>query len=177
MMTPSLLGIALLCLSAMPAAMADDYHNKFPKYCGDERYSHWYQTGRYCIRYFNTPLSFSDAESACSQKASGSHLLSVHSEQANDDALAIVLKFNPSSPRTWLGGQRDGQSNDFIWTDGSFWNFEKWVPGQPDDASNVESCVEMNWKNLGEWNDDQCMKRKPFICAFKRHKWQQEPDN
>ncbi|XP_072554036.1 lectin-like isoform X2 [Paramormyrops kingsleyae] len=165
MRTPSLLGIALLCLSAMPAAM-DDVHHNFLKQC-DGQHKDWYQTGRYCIRYFNTPLSFSDAEFACRQKASGSHLVPLHDEQANEDVLAIVLKFNPSSPRTWLGGQRVGQTNKFMWTDGSPWNFEKWVPGQPD-TGNIENCVEMNWKNLGEWNDERCTNQKPFVCAFER---------
>ncbi|XP_048861446.1 lectin-like isoform X1 [Brienomyrus brachyistius] len=173
MRTPSLLGIALLCLSAMPAAMDDDNVDvdlHFPKRCGGQRY--WQKVGRYCAKYFNTPSSFADAESACRQAASGGHLVSVHDEQTNADVLAIVLEYNPSSPRIWLGGQRFGQSNTFIWTDGSPWDFEKWVPDQPDNAGNHENCVEMNWKDLGEWNDDWCIKRKPFICAFKWQKWQ-----
>ncbi|XP_048861449.1 lectin-like [Brienomyrus brachyistius] len=184
MRTPSLLGVALLCLFAMAAATDDDhsvsveenqnYLSNILKQCRNGHYKDWYQTGSYCIKYFNTPRSFADAESACRHAASGSRLVSVHDEQTNADVLAVVLKYNSSSPRIWLGGQRLGQSKKFIWTDGSLWNFKKWVPGQPDDTQNIENCVEMNWKILGEWNDVRCTDQKPFVCAFKWQKRQQE---
>ncbi|XP_048826638.1 lectin-like [Brienomyrus brachyistius] len=169
MRTPSLLGVALLWLFAMPAATDDDHQH--PSNSCDGQYKDWTQIGQVCAKYFNTPSSFADAESACRQAASGGHLVSVHDEQTNAAVLAIVLKYNPSSPRTWMGGERVGQSSTFTWTDGSSWDFEKWVPGQPSNSGNHENCVEMNWKNLGQWNDDWCIKQKPFICAFQ---WQHQ---
>ncbi|XP_048826642.1 lectin-like [Brienomyrus brachyistius] len=176
MRTPSLLGVALLCLFAMPAATDDGSvsvearqycASNFPKPCGVKNFKDWYKVGPYCAKYFNTPSSFPDAEFACRQKAAGGHLVSVHEEQANSDVLCIVMKYNYSSPRIWLGAMELFQSKKFIWTDGSLWNFEKWVPGQPDNTHNAEDCVEMNWNNTGLWNDDSCERKKNFVCSFK----------
>ncbi|XP_072554034.1 lectin-like isoform X2 [Paramormyrops kingsleyae] len=176
MMTPSLLGIALLCLSAMPAAMDDgsvsvdvqqNCGSNFPKRCLVRNYEDWYGVGPYCVKYFNKPCSFADAEFACREKVTGGHLVSVHDEQANSGVNCIVMKYNYSLPRIWLGGMELFQSKKFIWTDGSVWDFKKWVPGQPDNTNNTEDCVEMNWKNLGSWNDDRCAVKKTFICSFK----------
>ncbi|XP_072554043.1 ladderlectin-like [Paramormyrops kingsleyae] len=168
MRTPSLLGIALLCLSAMPAAMDDGNQNSL-KQC-DGQHKDWYRTGQYCIRYFNTPCSFDVAESTCSQ-TSGAHLVSVHSSQENEDVFSLLGSAS-SAPRIWLGGYRDGQSNNFIWKDGSNWDYQNWVPGQPSYTSHTENCVEMNWKNQKQWNDDLCSNKKPFVCAFLRQQGQ-----
>uniref|UniRef100_A0A3B3Q4E7 C-type lectin domain-containing protein n=1 Tax=Paramormyrops kingsleyae TaxID=1676925 RepID=A0A3B3Q4E7_9TELE len=120
--------------------------SNFPKRCRVRKYEDWYKVGPYCVKYFNTSCSFPDAEFACREKATGGHLVSVHDEQANSDVNCIVMKYNYSSPRIWLGGMELFQSKKFIWTDGSVWDFKKWVPGQPDNTNNTEDCVEMNWK-------------------------------
>uniref|UniRef100_A0A3B3Q1W8 C-type lectin domain-containing protein n=1 Tax=Paramormyrops kingsleyae TaxID=1676925 RepID=A0A3B3Q1W8_9TELE len=97
----------------------------------------------YCIQLNRSSVY----QFACREKATGGHLVSVHDEQANSDVNCIVMKYNYSSPRIWLGGMELFQSKKFIWTDGSVWDFKKWVPGQPDNTNNTEDCVEMNWKS------------------------------
>jgi len=56
------------------------------------------------------------------------------------------------------------QSGRFVWTDGSFWNYQIWTPGEPNHRfSNREDCVEMNWNR----------KQRGFffkICNFKKPK-------
>ncbi|KAG9345584.1 hypothetical protein JZ751_008728 [Albula glossodonta] len=139
----------------------------FPKACDLKTFEDWYRVGSYCMKYFNTPLNFSDAEFNCRSKAPGGHLVSVHDSNANTDLLCIVMKYNASHPRIWMGGMELFMSNKFVWTDGSPWNFQMWVPGQPDNTQNKEDCVEMNWGNNGKWNDDRCHLKKTFVCSFK----------
>uniref|UniRef100_A0A3B3SFD4 C-type lectin domain-containing protein n=1 Tax=Paramormyrops kingsleyae TaxID=1676925 RepID=A0A3B3SFD4_9TELE len=110
----------------------------------------WVQTGSqskptsvlllYCIQ-----INCSCVQFTCSQ-APGTHLISVHNSQANEDVFSLLGSAS-SAPRIWLGGYRDGQSNKFIWKDGSVWDYQNWVPGQPSYTSHTENCVEMNWKS------------------------------
>ncbi|XP_018610475.2 C-type lectin lectoxin-Thr1-like [Scleropages formosus] len=138
----------------------------FPKACKLNDYQDWYQISSFCVKYFSTPANFSDAEFSCRSKAPGGHLVSVHNDQANTNLLCLVMKYNYTNPRVWLGALELFTSNQFIWTDGSEWNFQFWVPGQPDNTANQEDCVEMNWKNTGHWNDDRCHVKKSYMCSF-----------
>ncbi|KAL4641710.1 C-type lectin lectoxin-Thr1-like [Arapaima gigas] len=178
MKTECLLVIMVLWLSASTKMLEKDNTavsvdvqqycaNYFPKACNHKNYQDWYQIDSYCMKYFGTPVNFSDAEFSCRNKASRGHLVSVHNDQVNTNLLCLVMKYNYTKPRVWLGGLELFKSNKFIWTDGSLWNFEFWVPGQPDNTGNEEDCVEMNWKNTGHWNDDRCHFLKSYVCSFK----------
>ncbi|XP_041088462.1 lectin-like [Polyodon spathula] len=114
------------------------------------------------------PLCFSP-QFSCRKEAvgKGAHLVSVHSEEANKNIICITMKYNHTSPRVWLGGFELFRSEKFVWIDGSEWNYNPWVPGQPDNTANTEDCVEINWKNTGMWNDDKCSGGKSYICGFK----------
>ncbi|XP_050958297.1 lectin-like [Labeo rohita] len=129
---------------------------------------HWYKMDNYCVRYYNQPLNFSDAEFSCREKAPGAHLVSVHNKKHNEILLDIVKKFNPNNLRIWLGAFELFQSGKFLWLDGSFWDYEIWTTGEPTNIYNSkEECLEMNWKETGRWNDDACSYKKNYICAFK----------
>ncbi|RXN06654.1 lectin-like protein [Labeo rohita] len=108
---------------------------------------HWYKMDNYCVRYYNQPLNFSDAEFSCREKAPGAHLVSVHNKKHNEILLDIVKKFNPNNLRIWLGAFELFQSGKFLWLDGSFWDYEIWTTGEPTNIYNSkEECLEMNWK-------------------------------
>ncbi|XP_028668155.1 lectin-like [Erpetoichthys calabaricus] len=145
-----------------------NFTSNFPRSCPLKNFSDWYVVGSYCVKYFGQPqLNFSEAEFFCRKTVIGGHMVSVHSEEANSQILVLTMKFNASNPRIWMGGLELFRTNRFIWTDGSDWNYDAWVPGQPDNTANIEDCVEMNWKANGKWNDGKCNLEKPFICAFK----------
>ncbi|XP_036407680.1 lectin-like [Megalops cyprinoides] len=153
--------------SGLSVRVKEHCYTQFPPVCDINKYADWYRVGSYCLKYFNTSLNFSDAEFFCRNAAPGGHLVSVHSEQANTDLLCIVMKHNASHPRIWMGGMELFQSNKFIWIDGSRWEYQNWVPGQPDNTRNKEDCVEMNWSRTGKWNDDTCSNKKTVVCSFK----------
>ncbi|XP_010889924.2 C-type lectin lectoxin-Thr1-like [Esox lucius] len=142
---------------------------EMPRACDMSKYSDWYRVGSTCVKYFKTPLNFSMAEMECRSAAPSGHLVSVHNCMVNSDVLCLVKKHNPQNLRFWLGGFELFQSGQYMWTDGSKWDFEEWTPGEPISRwKNREDCVEMNWSHVGKWNDDTCSKKKGYMCAFKR---------
>ncbi|XP_016323573.1 galactose-specific lectin nattectin-like [Sinocyclocheilus anshuiensis] len=141
-----------------------------PKACPMTGYEDWYRVGSRCVKYFSNPLNFTAAEFSCRSKAPGGHLVSVHNSKAIGDVLCIVIKLNPGNLRIWIGGFELFQSGQFIWIDGSFWDFQIWTRGEPNHMyTSSEECVEMNWKEIGRWNDDSCFAKKNYICAFKQN--------
>ncbi|XP_051758946.1 lectin [Ctenopharyngodon idella] len=143
---------------------------RMPKACGVHGFTDWFKVGRYCVKYFSWPQNFTQAEFKCRSKAPGAHLVSVHSYKENNYLLCIVKKFNPRNLRFWLGGFEFFKSGKFFWIDGSFWDYQIWTRGEPNHRyTGTEECVEMNWKEVGRWNDDSCSVKKNYICAFKRH--------
>ncbi|KAK2909084.1 hypothetical protein Q8A67_004921 [Cirrhinus molitorella] len=140
-----------------------------PESCNVYGFTDWYKVGKHCVKYFNNYLNFTDAEFSCRAKAPGAHLVSVHSEEHNGLLLRIVKKFNPNDLRFWLGGFEFFETGKFSWTDGSFWGFQVWTRGEPSIYTSAEECVEMNWKEIGRWNDDDCYAKKNYMCAFKRN--------
>ncbi|XP_050958296.1 lectin-like [Labeo rohita] len=140
-----------------------------PEPCNVFGFTDWYKVGKHCVKYFNKLLNFTDAEFSCRKTAPGAHLVSVHSEEHNDYLLRIVKKLNPNDLRFWLGGFEFFETGKFSWTDGSFWDFQIWTRGEPSIYTSAEECVEMNWKEIGRWNDDDCYAKKNYMCAFKRN--------
>uniref|UniRef100_A0A8C1MW59 C-type lectin domain-containing protein n=1 Tax=Cyprinus carpio TaxID=7962 RepID=A0A8C1MW59_CYPCA len=141
-----------------------------PKPCNVYGFTDWYKVGSVCVKYFDRPLNFTDAEFNCRTKVPGAHLVSVHEEKHNDYLLCIVKKFNPNNLRIWLGAFELFKSGQFLWVDGSNWDFQIWTRGEPNHMyTSIEECAEMNWKEIGRWNDDACHVKKNYICAFKRN--------
>ncbi|XP_073699393.1 lectin-like [Garra rufa] len=138
-----------------------------PKPCNVYGFTNWYKVGSYCVKYFRRPRNFTDAEYNCRTTAPGAHLVSVHSKTDNDLLLCMVKKFSPNNLRFWLGAFELFKSGQFLWLDGSFWDFQIWTRGEPNHMyTSSEECVEMNWKEIGKWNDHSCHVRKSYMCAF-----------
>ncbi|KAG9329801.1 hypothetical protein JZ751_029572, partial [Albula glossodonta] len=146
--------LVLVFLLVSVAAMTIEKRLKefFPQACNKWGYTSWYRVGSYC--------------SNCARQAPGGHLVSLHSEQENSAVLSIIMKYSASSPRTWMGGLQIPSTKTYIWTDGSPWNYDAWVPGEPSHGKQ-EHCLEMNWSEHGKWNDLACWKKLGYMCAFK----------
>ena len=65
----------------------------------------------------------------------------------------------------WLGALRDSGSRDnFVWSDGTPWNYTNWAETQPDDYKGHEDCAQI-WEFYGEqWNDRPCSDLRFFVC-------------
>ncbi|CAJ0563877.1 unnamed protein product, partial [Mesorhabditis spiculigera] len=71
----------------------------------------------------------------------GADLTSIHSDEENrivvemaDTFLDIQDDFSKwTTACTWIGGKRTGPGKtDFVWTDGTKWDYTKWADNQPD---------------------------------------------
>ncbi|KAG9330489.1 hypothetical protein JZ751_024203, partial [Albula glossodonta] len=138
----------------------------FDPACKKANGTNWYKVGSYCVKHFKGPVNFGVAESNCARQAPGGHLVSLHNEEENSAVHCIIMKYSASSPRTWMGGLQIPSTKTYIWTDGSPWDYQAWVPGEPK-QTNSEHCVEMNWKENEKWNDVKCLEELGYVCAFK----------
>ncbi|CAJ0954278.1 unnamed protein product, partial [Mesorhabditis belari] len=122
-------------------------------------------------------VDFATADRTC--RLMNSHLASIHSDEENE--LLLDLGRAGTTMPEWrlvplIGGKRTGPGkNDWIWVDGSPFNYTKWSAGQPDFAANVESCLQL-WPDrmagfgtdtyqLNKWNDYVCdLRYRVAIC-------------
>uniref|UniRef100_A0A671SEJ4 C-type lectin domain-containing protein n=1 Tax=Sinocyclocheilus anshuiensis TaxID=1608454 RepID=A0A671SEJ4_9TELE len=84
----------------------------------------------------------------------------VLSSSHNDYLLCIVKKFNPNNLRIWLG------SFELFKVKRLFVRLTN--RGSEENELSCFECLEMNWKEIGRWNDDSCFVKKNYICAFKQ---------
>ncbi|XP_075969750.1 C-type mannose receptor 2-like [Anticarsia gemmatalis] len=105
--------------------------------------------------------SWSDAKRMCSLE--GATLFYPENE---DEAISVVEYLNSSQPfrHVYVGISDLVAKGVFETIDGLPVSdvYNKWSPGEPNDAGGVEDCVVMNID--GAYNDDNCAKKFPFIC-------------
>ena len=59
----------------------------------------------------------------------------------------------------WIGGNRACDNcKDFIWSDGTSWDYNNWHSGEPNNLK--EGYVELH----GKWNDDDGSVLQGFVC-------------
>nr|XP_014353404.1 PREDICTED: lectin-like [Latimeria chalumnae] len=97
------------------------------------------------LRFINCPSNFSNAEVYCRRHFHG-HLVSIHNHCQNNAVYRLTISGGNCGPRTWIGGFELFNSGHYMWTDGSFFDFVNWVPGEPTQTfRTAEDCMEMNW--------------------------------
>ena len=111
------------------------------------------QTGLH-YRYFESFQSWTDARCSCQASAPADYtgeLASVHDLTTNT-FVANLARINLA----WLGGfQNSSRAGEpWRWSDGSFWDYENWRSGEPNNANGGEDYLETNYfKQKGKWND------------------------
>ena len=88
-------------------------------------------------------------------------MVSLHSDEEQE----FVVGLDGGFP--WLGGQRDPTNgNNFVWSDGTPWDYSNWAPEQPDDFKGIEDCVHMidSTSDPYKWNDKKCSQKRTFVC-------------
>ena len=97
------------------------------------------------------------------------HLASVHSQEEND----LIFGFDESVTAVrWLGGvlvrTSTPQVAPFVheWTDGTPFDFNNFLAGDPNDLNGKEDCVAMGHADgdAGEWNDMRCAVKRKYVC-------------
>ena len=102
-------------------------------------------------------MNWIDAESHCVEQ--GGHLTSVHSDQEKDFILSLV-----HSGWFWIGGNDREDEKEWVWSDGSDFDYSLWHKEQPDNWNNEEDCLLFTEEN--KWNDGGCYGKRQFVCKI-----------
>ena len=89
-------------------------------------------------------------------------LVSIHSFDENQ------FVFGLSGPGAWLGSRRDPTNpQNWVWADGTDWDYINWGPGRPDYWQGKEDCnyFSEGWGGTtGQWDDAECSIPLASIC-------------
>ncbi|XP_052453189.1 galactose-specific lectin nattectin [Carassius gibelio] len=121
----------------------------------------WTHFGVRCYKYFSEAFNWITAERFC--QTYDANLASVHNKLDNDHLLSLV----PSFTRFWVGAQDGEQEGQWIWSDGSHFNYTSWCSGEPNNVGNEEHCLELAYSSNNCWNDLTCSVQLAFVCAKK----------
>uniref|UniRef100_A0A1I7ZN47 C-type lectin domain-containing protein n=1 Tax=Steinernema glaseri TaxID=37863 RepID=A0A1I7ZN47_9BILA len=118
--------------------------------------SAWVRGGEYLYLYNNIKLSWLDAEMYCSKLCA--HLTSIHSLQEKRCVEYFISEYE--GQWTWLGGFKLPNSTQYLWTDGTAWDFVGgWGLGQPNNVME-NNCIQ----NGRSWFNYRCEDLVPSIC-------------
>ena len=93
-------------------------------------------------------INWFEAEACCVEW--GGHLASIHSDGTNQ----FLQQIRNIDAFTWIGLSDTARDGQYVWTDGSVFDFNKFHTGQPD-SQNGESCFHF-FDKLLTWNDYLC---------------------
>ncbi|XP_016398390.1 galactose-specific lectin nattectin-like [Sinocyclocheilus rhinocerous] len=121
----------------------------------------WTNFGVRCYKFFSQEVNWITAEKNC--QSLDANLASVHSKIEHDFLLSLLPS---SSTHCWFGTHDGEQEGQWLWTDGTPYDYTHWAPGQPDNTGEpiTENCGELNYKNNG-WNDGSCLTPQGYVCA------------
>ena len=117
----------------------------------------------FCFKYFSTPMAWEDARSFCQDSSphSGGDLASVPDDDTNNFLFTIIQNAD-----VWIGGYRN-ENQDWVWSDGTPWEYESWHEDQPNDLGGMQTHVAFNFNSSAHWYDECKDEEKGFICYHK----------
>ncbi|XP_065149408.1 ladderlectin-like [Paramisgurnus dabryanus] len=120
----------------------------------------WTPFGTKCYKFFSQSVNWVTAEKNC--ESVDSNLAPVRSTAEHNFILSLV----PGSTRTWIGGHDGEIDGQWLWADGSQFDFTSWCPTEPNNnGGKPEDCMEINFTTNRCWNDESCLTRMSYICA------------
>ncbi|XP_065145826.1 galactose-specific lectin nattectin-like [Paramisgurnus dabryanus] len=120
----------------------------------------WTPFGVQCYKFFSQSVNWATAEKNC--QSFDANLASVRSTAENNFLLSLLV---PADTRAWLGGHDGEVEGQWLWTDGSQFDFTNWCSGQPDNGGGKENCLEISYTTNRCWNDQTCSSPTSYICA------------
>ncbi|XP_051566428.1 ladderlectin-like [Myxocyprinus asiaticus] len=119
----------------------------------------WTPFGEQCYRFFSQQVNWVTAEKNC--LSLDANLASVHSKADNDFLLSLLSV----SGRSWVGGSDGVQDGQWLWSDGTTFDYTNWCSIEPNNNGGSENCLEINWTGNHCWNDITCSASMGYICA------------
>lgn len=122
----------------------------------------WNKYNDHCYRYFDTPLSFGDAELFCQSK--GGHLISIGSADEENNLYSVN---SYGYEFMWIGLRQDeAGEGGYAWTDGSPLDFTNYKTDQPEDHGGSDNCLIIDWQSSysNGWESHNCQSELGFVC-------------
>uniref|UniRef100_A0A3Q0SZJ6 C-type lectin domain-containing protein n=1 Tax=Amphilophus citrinellus TaxID=61819 RepID=A0A3Q0SZJ6_AMPCI len=123
----------------------------------------WFQFNGRCFYYIPKPTSWAVAEKNC--MSLGGHLASVHNFMEYHKLQSLILRVSHDYKETWIGGSDAQQEGHWIWSDGTIFHYTNWCPGEPNNLSGQQNCLQMNHSGGKCWDDLSCYNELPSVCA------------
>jgi len=117
----------------------------------------WSEFEGHCYLFNQNAESWQSAETDCINV--GGHLASIHSETEKDFVCSIIV----NKVRTWLGASDIVTEGQWVWTDGTPWDFVDWTSDQPSNGSG-EDCLYMLDSN--SFADYTCSVQYSSVCKI-----------
>ncbi|XP_030077800.1 lectin [Microcaecilia unicolor] len=112
-------------------------------------------------------MSWGDAEATC--RSLSSHLASIHSAEENEFIYVLMGKIHnhTTGESYWIGGHDIFKEGDYMWTDGSKWDYATFGYGQPDNLGG-ENYIGSWYPDNDHitWNDYPASYSFPFVCKY-----------
>ena len=117
----------------------------------------------FCYKIHNTAKTWQQAQDQC-QADGGGTLVQINSQAENEKILEYAINSDIGLDPIWIGFNRTG--NQWLWQpEGEPFDYRSWAVNQPNNLYG-QDCGSM-WvigDNRGNWNDDECLNKYPFIC-------------
>ncbi|XP_061758500.1 lithostathine-1-like isoform X2 [Nerophis ophidion] len=116
----------------------------------------WTQLDDHCYVFQDDLRTFADAESVCN--VLGGNLVSITSYV--DNLVVVALAKEGGVAFTWIGLHDAIEKGDFLWTDGTDFEFDNFAENQPDFDG---ACVELSVAD-GTFFDKDCTFEQSSVC-------------
>ncbi|GFS23397.1 lectin [Elysia marginata] len=116
-----------------------------------------------------TPKKWTEAQTTCESQAGS--LMTLHNKETNDFLFQSLLqnKNTVDSTEIWIGLQETlvGENAEYVWVDGTAFDFQAWADDQPNSFTLVEICgAALNTSQ--SWKVSSCFEKKPYVCQLKK---------
>lgn len=131
--------------------------------CGDEFScpDRWDHFGHQCFVFIDSRKTWTEAEGYCLFE--DANLATVHGPEENRFLQALTRGESHEFPVSWIGGYDAIHMNNWMWTDGSRFDYENWAVDY--EPRRTQSCLKMNYGYQKKWINSHCNDTLPFICA------------
>ncbi|XP_059355386.1 ladderlectin-like [Carassius carassius] len=119
----------------------------------------WKNFGVRCFKFFPQTVNVITAERNC--QSLDSNLASVHNKMENDFLMSLLP---PSSTHSWIGAHDAIQEGQWVWSDGTPYDYTNWCSGEPN-GGGAENCVVINYSSNVCWVDITCSTSAGYFCA------------
>uniref|UniRef100_A0A4W6BPC8 C-type lectin domain-containing protein n=1 Tax=Lates calcarifer TaxID=8187 RepID=A0A4W6BPC8_LATCA len=125
----------------------------------------WSRFNRRCFHFVPRPMTWAQAERNC--RSMRGNLASVHSVQEYHKIQKLIMKATHGYKPTWIGGSDAQEDTVWLWSDGTTFHYSNWCRGEPNNYFGWQNCIQINYGDQKCWDDLQCNRRLPSICAKK----------